>query len=43
MNPVYTYTDTGTYTITLVATDSSTCNIVDSTSRDDSCFSKTGC
>jgi gliding motility-associated-like protein len=32
INPVYTYTDTGTYTITLVATDSSTCNIVDSTS-----------
>ena len=28
-NPVYTYTDTGTYTVTLVATDSSTCNITD--------------
>ena len=33
VNPVYTYTDTGTYVITLVAIDSSTCNIVDSTSR----------
>ncbi len=33
INPVYTYADTGTYVITLVATDSSTCNIVDSTSR----------
>ncbi len=29
INPVYTYADTGTYTVTLVATDSSTCNITD--------------
>ena len=33
VNPVYTYADTGTYTITLIAIDSSTCNIVDSTTR----------
>lgn len=33
INPVNTYTDTGTYTITLLAIDSNTCNIRDSTSR----------
>lgn len=31
-NPVHTYPNTGTYTIKLVAIDSSTCNIIDSTS-----------
>jgi gliding motility-associated-like protein len=33
INPVYTYTDTGTYIITLLAIDSNTCNIRDSTTR----------
>jgi gliding motility-associated-like protein len=33
MNPVHTYTDTGSYTITLIVVDSNTCNISDTTSR----------
>lgn len=32
VNPTHTYTTAGTYTIKLVAIDSSTCNIIDSTS-----------
>ena len=32
INPTHTYLDTGTYTITLVAVDSNTCNITDMTS-----------
>ena len=31
--PVHLYTDTGTYTISLVAIDSATCNIIDSTNK----------
>lgn len=30
--PIYTYTDTGTYTVTLIVIDSSSCNIADTTS-----------
>ncbi len=33
INPVHTYSDTGTYTITLLAIDSNTCNLRDSISR----------
>ena len=33
VNPVHVYTDTGTFTITLVAIDSNTCNIADSVTR----------
>jgi gliding motility-associated-like protein len=33
INPVYTYTDTGSYTITLLAVDSNTCNFRDSTTK----------
>ena len=33
MDPVHTYTDTGTFTISLLVIDSNTCNIRDSTTR----------
>jgi hypothetical protein len=32
-SPTHLYTDTGSYTVTLVAVDSATCNIIDSTSQ----------